>query len=71
MRIKRRSCVFSVALTMGLAAVGYAQSPDVEADDLASEVTAVKTENIALREQLNRVEEQQKILLDVVNDLKR
>ena len=42
-----------------------------KAGNLESEVTAVKTENIALREQLNRVEEQQKMLLEVVNDLKQ
>jgi hypothetical protein len=71
MRIKRKSVVFSAALMLGLAAVGYAQSPDAKSGDLTSEVTAVKTENIALREQLNKVEEQQKMLLDVVNDLKR
>src|SRR6266576_2644748 len=71
MLIMRRSCVFTAALMMGLAAAGYAQSPDVEAGDITSEVAAVKTENIALREQVNRVEEQQKILLEVVNELKR
>ena len=56
---------------MGLAAVAYGQSSDVEDGNLASEVTALKTENVALREQLNRVEEQQKTLLEVVNDLKQ
>jgi hypothetical protein len=56
---------------MGLAAVAYGQSPDVEPGNLASEVTALKTENIALREQLNKVEEQQKMVLEVVNDLKQ
>jgi hypothetical protein len=71
MRIKCESRVFSAALMMGLAAVAYGQSPDVEAGNLASEVTALKTENIALREQLNKVEEQQKVLLEVVNDLRQ
>jgi hypothetical protein len=71
MRTKRESRVFSAALMMGLAAVAYGQSPDVEAGNLTSEVTALKTENIALREQLNRVEEQQKMMLEVVNDLKQ
>ena len=71
MRIKYESCVFSAALMMGLAAVAYGQSPDVAAGNLASEVTALKTDNIALREQLNKVEEQQKMLLEVVNDLKQ
>ena len=71
MRMQRESRVFSAALMMGLAAVAYGQSPDVEAGNLTSEVTALKTENIALREQLNRVEEQQKMMLEVVNDLKQ
>jgi hypothetical protein len=71
MQIKYESRVFSAALMMGLAAVAYGQSPDVEAGNLAGEVTALKTENIALRVQLNRVEEQQKVLLEVVNDLKQ
>jgi len=56
---------------MVLTAVAHGQSSDVEAGNLAREVTALKTENIALREQLNRVEEQQKMLLEVVNDLKQ
>jgi hypothetical protein len=56
---------------MGLAAVAYGQSPDDEAGSLASEVTVLKTENIVLREQLNKVEEQQKVLLEAVNDLKQ
>jgi len=71
MRMQRESRVFSAALMMGLAAVAYGQSPDTEAGNLTSEVTALKTENIALRDQLNRVEEQQKTLLEVVNDLKQ
>jgi hypothetical protein len=56
---------------VGLAAVAYGQSPDVESGNLASEVTALKTDNIALREQLDKVEEQQKMLLEVVNDLRQ
>src|SRR5215469_16194947 len=71
MRIKYESCIFSAVLMMGFATVAYSQSPDVEEGKLASEVTELKTENIALREQLNRVEEQQKMLLEVVNDLKQ
>ena len=71
MRMQRESFVFSAALMMGLAAVAYGQSPDVEAGSLAGEVTALKTENIALREQLNKVDEQQKMLLEVVNDLRQ
>ena len=55
MRTKCESRVFSAALMVGLAAVSYGQSPDVESGNLASEVTALKTDNIALREQLNQV----------------
>src|ERR1700761_82613 len=71
MRIKYESRVFSAALMVGLAAVARGQSPDVEPGNLASEVTALKTDNIVLREQLNKVEEQQKMLLEVVSDLRR
>ena len=71
MQIKCESCVFSAALMVGLAAVAYGQSPDVAAGSLASEVTALKTDNIALREQLNKVEQQQEMLLEVVKDLKQ
>ena len=71
MQIRYESCVFLAGLMIGFATVAYGQSPAVDDHNLASEVTALKTENIALREQLNRVEEQQKMLLDVVNDLKR
>lgn len=42
MRIKRESRVFSAALMMGLGAVAYGQSPDVESGNLASEVRALK-----------------------------
>jgi hypothetical protein len=71
MRIKYESRVFAAALMVGLATNAYGQSKDVESGNLASEVTALKTENIALREQLNKVEEQQKMLLEVVNDLRQ
>lgn len=56
---------------MGLAAGAYGQSPAAEPANLASEVTTLKTENIALREQLKRVEEQQKMMLEVMNELKQ
>jgi hypothetical protein len=69
MRIKYESCVLS-ALMMAFTAVTYGQSTDVQADNLASEVTALKSENVALRKQLNKVEEQQMMLLEVVNDLR-
>ena len=71
MRTKFESRVFSAALMVGLAAVAFGQSPDVESGNLANEVTALKTDNIALRKQLNTVEEQQKMLLEVVNDLRQ
>src|SRR5215469_4143837 len=71
MRIKYESCIFSAVLMMGFAPVSYSKSPDLKEGNLASEGTELKTENIALREQLNKVEEQQKMLLDVVNSLKQ
>ncbi len=71
MQTKCEYRVLSVALMVGLAAAAYGQSPDVAPGNLASEVTALKTDNIALREQLNRVEEQQRMLLEVVNDLRK
>jgi hypothetical protein len=56
---------------LGLSAIAYSQVPDTQATNLKDDVTALKTENIALRDQLNKVEEQQKMLLEVVNDLKQ
>jgi hypothetical protein len=40
-------------------------------DDLENEVTAMKAENTAVREQLRKMEEQQKALLELVDGLRR
>jgi hypothetical protein len=40
-------------------------------DDLESEVAAMKAENVAVREQLRKMEEQQKTLLELVDGLRR
>jgi hypothetical protein len=71
MRIKGDWGIFSAALLLGLTTVAYGQASDTQATSLESDVTALKAENIALREQLKRVEEQQKMLLEVVNDLRQ
>src|SRR5262245_4218503 len=39
--------------------------------DLENEVAALKAENVAVREQLRRLEEQQKTLLELVEELRR
>lgn len=71
MRKKCEVGVFSAALLMGLAAVAYGQQPEVPASNLENQVTELKTENATMREQLRRVEEQQQMLLEVVNDLRQ
>jgi hypothetical protein len=48
----------------------YGQAPG-SSGNLEDEVTAVKAENAALREQLRQIEEQQKTLLDLVNRLQQ
>src|SRR5262245_36767624 len=65
---RRLSAVLAVVL---LATTSHGQSPDVQSANMETEIAGIKAENTALREQLNKVEEQQKILLDVVNDLKQ
>ena len=50
-------------------AEGAAQGP--KANGLQSEIEAVRTENAAIRELLRKMEEQQKILLELVNRLQR
>jgi len=62
------SAVLAVVLST---ATAYGQSAEVQPANMETEVAGIKAENAALREQLRRVEEQQKILLDVVNDLKQ
>jgi len=54
-----------------LAATTYGQAPAVPPGSVESEVARIKAENAALREQLRRVEEQQKTLLELVNQLQQ
>ncbi len=54
-----------------LAATTYGQAPAVPPGSVESEVAGIKAENAALREQLRRVEEQQKTLLELVNQLQQ
>jgi len=55
------------------AAKSAAQKPKVSTpeSDLQDQVAAVKAENAAIREQLRRMEEQQKALLVLIDDLRR
>jgi hypothetical protein len=71
MLIKSERCLLAAALAVALAAVAYGQQPEFPADDVENQVTQLKTENAIMREQLRRVEEQQQMLLDVVNDLRQ
>jgi hypothetical protein len=57
---------------IGFAALAYSQTPAVQANSsLENDVSTLKSENAALREQLEKVEQQQLLLLEVVNDLKQ
>src|ERR1700704_1816279 len=66
------SRVLSAVLALVLlAATTYGQAPAVPPGSVESEVAGIKAENAALREQLRRVEEQQKTLLEIVNQLQQ
>ena len=66
------SRVLSAVLALVLlAATTYGQAPAVPPGSVESEVAGIKAENAALREQLRRVEEQQKTLLELVNQLQQ
>jgi hypothetical protein len=52
-------------------AAAQGQPPPPPPDDLESEVEAIKAENAALREQVSRLEEQQKALVEMLDDLRR
>jgi hypothetical protein len=57
---------------MGFAALAYSQVPAVQANSsLENDVSTLKSENAALRDELQKVEQQQLMLLEVVNDLKQ
>lgn len=68
----RESRILSATLSVVvLAAITHGQESEAQQGSVQSEISGIKAENTALREQLNKVEEQQKILLDIVNDLKQ
>src|SRR5262249_23093871 len=77
--LKRRSyATFLIALACTSAtlfeAPAYGQVPapsPVKQDDLKNEVAAMKTENVAVRDQLRKLEEQQKALLALIESLRR
>ena len=71
MRITGKWRIFSATCLLGLTTIAGGQAPETQSVSLESDVAALKTENAALREQLNKVEEQQRMLLEVVNDLKQ
>src|SRR3954464_11927600 len=72
MLIRRESGLLSAAVAVALvASAAYGQRPASSPGNLANEVAEIKAENAALRDQLRRVEEQQKILLEVVGELRQ
>jgi hypothetical protein len=56
---------------MLLSTPGFVPASESLPGDLVSEVSAVKAENAALREQLRKIEEQQRALMEVVRQLQR
>jgi hypothetical protein len=56
---------------MWFAAAGSAQASESLPGDLESEVSAVKAENAALREQLGRIEAQQRAMLELIHRLQQ
>jgi hypothetical protein len=61
----------AVASIIASATPALGQGSGSPPSDLEKEVSAVKAENVALREQVRRIEEQQRALLDLVNQLQR
>jgi hypothetical protein len=66
------SRIFFAALmvTLGPGSV-YGQAPESEPSNLQTEVAGIKAENAELREQLRKVQEQQKTLLELMGQLQR
>jgi hypothetical protein len=74
--MRRNSARLPVALTLTsvllLADSAHGQTPQSpRSNDLASDVEALKADNAAVREQLRRMEEQQKALVELVDRLQR
>jgi hypothetical protein len=66
--LKPRGLPLALALT---SVTGFAASAFSLPEDLRSEVSAVKAENAVLREQLHRIEAQQRALMELVSRLQR
>lgn len=60
-----------VALASMLVSSGRAQAPQARPTSLESEVTEMRTENGAIREQLRKLEEQQRTILQLMDELRR
>jgi hypothetical protein len=75
MLIRRLSRILSAALALTsvslFAASAYGQAQGSKPGGLESEVADVKAENAAMREQLRKIEEQQRVLLEFVTRLER
>jgi hypothetical protein len=66
-----RPAAWALTSIVLFATSAYGQASGSLPSDLESEVSAVKAENAALREQVRKIEEQQRALLDLVNQLQR
>ena len=57
----------SITILMLMVSSTYGQEPGSKTSDLENEVATVKAENAALRERLRAIEEQQKVMLDLLS----
>src|SRR4051794_12906804 len=72
MLIRGESCLLSAALAVALvASAAFGQTPASSPGGLENEVAEIKAENAVLRDQLRRVEEQQKLLVELVGELRQ
>ena len=67
----RPSAALVLAFLTWLASSARAQTPQSEPGSLEKEVMEMRTENGAIREQLRKLEEQQKAMLQLMNELQR
>src|SRR5262245_65871298 len=65
------SISLALASVMLFAPSAYGQSSGSLPGDLETEVSVVKAENAALREQLRKIEEQQRAMLELINRLQQ
>jgi len=61
----------AMASIMAYATAANGQVSGSQTSDLEEQVSAVKAENMALRQQVRAIEEQQRVLLDLINQLRR